>query len=51
MGCKSRGNFPVMVCLKADCANRGERCRECVRWSEYERKEKERDGKHADFNM
>ena len=36
-GMKSRGNFRVGVCLK-NCANRGEKCKTCIRFSNLKEK-------------
>lgn len=33
MGHKTRNNYPG-VCVK-NCANRGKKCKECIRYSEY----------------
>ena len=38
MGHKSRGNYPS-VCVRMDCENRDKKCDECIRFSEYKRKE------------
>lgn len=35
MGAKSRGNFPVGICLRK-CANRDKHCFLCIAFSEYE---------------
>ena len=34
MAYKSRGNYPVTVCLKR-CANRNLKCDKCIGFSEY----------------
>jgi hypothetical protein len=36
MGYKSRGNWQVSVCLRGDCINRDKKCKECIRFNEYE---------------
>jgi len=40
MSYKSRSNYPVNFCMKADCINRETRCAICLHFSEY-RKTKE----------
>jgi len=35
MGYKSRGNWHIGACLKR-CANRGDLCKECIRFSKFE---------------
>ena len=32
---KSRGNYFVKICLKSDCLSRGKKCKDCIRFSEY----------------
>jgi hypothetical protein len=39
MGIKSRSNYRVMLCLK-NCANRGIKCRNCIRFSHFKEKRK-----------
>ena len=41
MGFKSRENWPVNICLKEDCANRGKECDHCVQCNKYERIEED----------
>lgn len=36
VGAKSRGNFKIEFCIKSDCKNRKTKCKECIRYSEYE---------------
>jgi len=38
MSYKTRGNYPLGYCLK-NCKNRGDKCKECVKFSEYKPKE------------
>jgi len=40
MGIKSRGNWQIKFCLK-ECKNRNKKCKECIRFSEYESIKKE----------
>jgi len=37
MGPKSRGNWPVNICLKEDCVNRDKKCDDCIKWDKYEK--------------
>jgi hypothetical protein len=36
MGTKSRGNWNINFCMRGDCLNRDKKCRECIRFSEYD---------------
>ena len=42
MGYKSRGFF-VSCCVRFECLNRDKKCEQCIRYSEYEPKEKRDD--------
>ena len=35
MGYKSRANYSIPFCMKADCINRETRCAICLHFSEY----------------
>jgi hypothetical protein len=39
MGAKSRGCFPIGVCLRGDCLYHGddEECKDCLHFSKYEK--------------
>jgi hypothetical protein len=37
MGYKSRQNWKINICLK-NCANRGLKCRNCIRFSHFKEK-------------
>jgi len=43
MGEKSRGNYPVLLCIRA-CRNRGKKCHDCIKFSEYVAMETTKDG-------
>lgn len=44
MGYKTRGNYPVKICLKP-CKNKGKLCTTCYRFSNFEEKSKENNEK------
>lgn len=39
MGIKSRGNFKIELCIKFDCQNKSIKCKECIRFNKYLKKE------------
>jgi hypothetical protein len=34
---KSRGNWPVRLCMRFDCVNRDDLCNNCIRWDKYKK--------------
>ena len=41
MGYKSRGNWNINFCMKPDCVNRDKKCKQCIRFDEYKKEEKD----------
>jgi len=40
MGVKTRSNYKPGLCMKFDCDNRNDKCKECIKFSEYKKKDK-----------
>lgn len=38
MGHKSRENWNIGICLKEDCVHRDFKCKDCIRFSNYDNK-------------
>jgi len=36
MGTKSKSNYKIEFCLKFDCLNRNVKCKECLKYSNYQ---------------